>query len=133
MLLKCAASNGLRYLMRQEQVEDFQPSRLWLYWYTRMDVVPMEENTAPPDPHEDSGVTVHSVCATVESYHCCPEPLWPYDDSTNGRFCRQPDGEVRYSLKITLPELARSLRDDRMQPAADMKWFTWCLGSLCLH
>lgn len=99
-LCATAASNGLRYLMRRQRLADFQPSRLWLYWYTRMDIMPAEENAPPPDPHEDSGATVHSVCGALLVYHACPESLWPYDDNVYGRFSHAPDLKARPVLTV---------------------------------
>ncbi|KAK9803812.1 hypothetical protein WJX73_002399 [Symbiochloris irregularis] len=90
-----AASNGLRYLMAKEGIASFQPSRLFLYWYARMDVVPSETHTAPPNPREDSGIYVHSVCSAITVYHSCPEPLWPYNDNVDGPFSRPPDAQAQ--------------------------------------
>jgi C1A family cysteine protease len=66
-----AASNALRRLLRQEKLREWQPSRLYLYWNTRVGV----ELGAPGD---DSGVCIRDVCKAISKYHACDEMLWPY-------------------------------------------------------
>ena len=97
-----AASNALRYLMRKASIPDFQPSRLFLYWYTRMAVMPSELHSPPPDVHEDAGAFVHSACAAISVYHCCPEALWPYNDSADGIFSQEPNAQVSTSMHSAL-------------------------------
>jgi C1A family cysteine protease len=67
-----AASNCLRHLLRRERLREFQPSRLYLYWNTRVNV-----ESSPAG--EDTGVCIRDVCKAVRAYHACDETVWPYD------------------------------------------------------
>lgn len=68
-----ATSNILRYLLKKEKLQEWQPSRLYMYWNTRVNI----EKTAPS---EDSGVCIRDVCKALNKYHACHEdPTWPYD------------------------------------------------------
>ena len=66
-----AASNALRRLLRVEKLREWQPSRLYLYWNTRVNV-----ERSPPG--EDTGVCIRDVCKAVAKYHACDEVVWPY-------------------------------------------------------
>lgn len=67
-----ATSNCLRHLLMKEQVHIFQPSRLYLYWNTRVNI---EHSPAG----EDTGVMIRDVCKAIQKYHACDEAIWPYD------------------------------------------------------
>ena len=66
-----ATSNLLKYLLMKEQLPVFQPSRLYLYWNTR---VAIERSS----PSEDTGVSISDVCKSLTKYHACDEDIWPY-------------------------------------------------------
>lgn len=66
-----AASNCLRYLLRKEHAQEFQPSRLYLYWNARV-------NVEHESPDEDTGVTLRGLCKSIARYHACNERVWPY-------------------------------------------------------
>lgn len=69
-----ATSNCLRHLLLKENVKVFQPSRLYLYWNTRV-------NIEHSSPNEDTGVMIRDVCKSIQKYHACDEAVWPYDIS----------------------------------------------------
>jgi C1A family cysteine protease len=78
-----AASNGLRLRLRLEPGQpDFQPSRLFIYYTTRVLV-----EGSPAD--QDTGVELRDVCKALARYHVCREEYWPYDVA---RFSAPPDG-----------------------------------------
>lgn len=67
----CATSNLLKYLLMKEKHTVFQPSRLYLYWNTRVSI-----ERSPPN--EDTGVAIADVCKALTKYHVCDEDIWPY-------------------------------------------------------
>lgn len=69
-----AASNCLRHLLKKENQPEFQPSRLYLYWNTRVNI---EKSPA----NEDTGVCIRDICKAIQKYHACDENLWAYDIS----------------------------------------------------
>lgn len=67
-----AASNVLRYLQKKENLPEIQPSRLYLYWNTRV-------NIEGSPPNEDTGVCLRDICLSIKEYLACDETIWPYD------------------------------------------------------
>lgn len=67
-----ATSNCLRYLLRKEKKTEFQPSRLFIYYNTRVLIENKDEN-------DDCGVCIRDVCKALSKYFACGERLWPYD------------------------------------------------------
>ena len=67
-----SCSNILRHLLKKEDLPEFQPSRLYIYWNTRVAI----EGVAPT---EDSGCCIRDVCKALTEYHACDESFWPYD------------------------------------------------------
>ncbi len=67
-----ATSNILRHLLKLEKLPEFQPSRLYLYYNTR---VLISHDSAT----EDTGCILRDVCKAVKRYHACDEQFWPYD------------------------------------------------------
>jgi C1A family cysteine protease len=65
-----ACSNALRYLLRKEKVKDWQPSRLYIYWFTRF-----LEGTV----NEDSGAYIRTTMTAVHTYGACDEKILPYN------------------------------------------------------
>ena len=73
----CSANSAaviLRYLLRKEKLGDWLPSRLYLYYNTRVKV----EHTPASD---DSGAVLRDVAKALALYHDCDETYWPYDTS----------------------------------------------------
>ena len=66
-----ATSNVLRLLLSKELLRVFQPSRLFLYYNTRVRV-----EGSPAD--EDTGVCIRDVFKAIAQYHVCDEVDWPY-------------------------------------------------------
>jgi C1A family cysteine protease len=65
-----ACSNALLFLLRKEKLKDWQPSRLYMYWFSRF----IEGTT-----NEDSGVSIRSVMTAIHTYGVCDEALLPYN------------------------------------------------------
>lgn len=65
-----AASNALRFLLRKEKIKDWQPSRLYIYWFSRF----LEGTT-----NEDSGCYIRDVMTAIHTYGVCDETLLPYN------------------------------------------------------
>ena len=65
-----ATSNALRFLLKKEKLQDWSPSRLFIYYYSRL-----IEGTVS----EDSGCVIRDVMKEVATYGACSESNWPYD------------------------------------------------------
>lgn len=65
-----ATSNTLRFLLRKEKLQDYQPSRLFIYYFSRL-----IEGTQ----NEDSGCLIRDVMKCVSKYGSCSEHLLPYN------------------------------------------------------
>ena len=65
-----AVSNSLRFLLKKKNIPDYQPSRLFIYYFSRL-----IEGT----PDEDSGCVIRDVMKEVATYGACSEHLLPYD------------------------------------------------------
>lgn len=65
-----ACSNALRFILRKEKVKDWQPSRLYIYWFSRF----IEGTT-----NEDSGAVIRDVMTAIHTYGACTESLLPYN------------------------------------------------------
>jgi hypothetical protein len=68
--------------LAKEGKAQFQPSRLYIYWFTRklMGVA----------ASVDSGSDMRAVCEAVRKYHVCDEVAWPYDPKPSVLFTHQP-------------------------------------------
>ncbi|KAJ3064231.1 hypothetical protein HK102_008250 [Quaeritorhiza haematococci] len=83
------ASMCLAYMFKKEGRADEQvPSRLWIYWYTRVMI-------AKGDPSVDSGASMRDTWKSVIKHQACPEPLWVYDIR---RFAEKPDMVAHQNL-----------------------------------
>jgi C1A family cysteine protease len=68
-----ATSNAIRYILKKENAARvFQPSRLFIYYYSRL-----IENTV----NDDSGAVIRDVMKAVAMYGACSENNWTYDVS----------------------------------------------------
>ena len=67
-----ATSNSLRHLLMKEKLPVWQPSRLYLYYNTRV-------NIEHSPPGEDTGVCIRDMFKALSKYHACDETIWPYD------------------------------------------------------
>lgn len=88
-----ATSNALRYCLRKEGKEDNQPSRLFIYYYSRL-----LERTV----NEDSGAYIRDVMKAVSKYGACTESSseWPYIIS---KFKQSPPSSCVESAKKHIP------------------------------
>ena len=63
-------SNALRYCLRRDKITDFQPSRLFIYYFARViDKLPIDQ---------DTGITIRGGLKAVSKYAACSEIWWPY-------------------------------------------------------
>ncbi|KAG5182904.1 papain cysteine protease family protein [Tribonema minus] len=69
-----ATASALRFLLRKEKLQDFPPSRLFLYYVTRVYVEGVS-------PSEDSGCALRDVAKAIATYHVCNERYMEYDDT----------------------------------------------------
>lgn len=67
-----AASNGLKILLKKNNKPEFQPSRLFIYWMTRL-----LHNTI----NEDSGASLRYTMKSIANNGACDENIWIYDIS----------------------------------------------------
>ena len=65
-----ASSNALRFLLKKEKLTEWQPSRLYIYWFSRF----LEGTTS-----EDSGCYIRDVMKAIHTYGACDEKLLPYN------------------------------------------------------
>jgi len=65
-----ASSNALRFLLKKEKLKEWQPSRLYIYWFSRF----LEGTTG-----EDSGCYIRDVMSSIHTYGACDEKLLPYN------------------------------------------------------
>lgn len=73
--LGSCVSNGTAFSIQYDQIkykqlDQFTPSRLFIYYNTRV-----IENTV----NEDSGTTIRDAMKSVSQQGACPETIWPYD------------------------------------------------------
>jgi C1A family cysteine protease len=66
----CAASNALRFCLQKEDTIVFQPSRLFIYYFSRL----LEGNV-----NEDSGAAIRDVLRSITAFGACSETSLPYD------------------------------------------------------
>jgi C1A family cysteine protease len=76
-----ATANALRFCLKKEHLIDFAPSRLYMYYYTRL---------IEGHPNEDTGTTIRDMMKELHTYGDCHEDLWPYDIS---QFRKRPSNE----------------------------------------
>jgi len=63
-------SNVIRYLMRKQNMKEFQPSRLLIYYYSRLLEGTQDQNT---------GLKLRNVMKAIKKYGFCDEKLWKYN------------------------------------------------------
>ena len=75
VLGSCASNAGsiaVQYLLRKAQLPEMRPSRLFIYYNTRVKVA-----CWPVD--EDTGACMRDLCKSISKYHACDETKWPYE------------------------------------------------------
>jgi len=106
-----AVSNLLLYMLKRRAYKTGreyeklpQPSRLFIYYNTRVRVMKESSN-------DDCGASLRAVCKASSKYHFCPEGKWPYDDRKFvGKFSVQPDNQAYHSaqkVKLTYVKIPK--------------------------
>lgn len=75
-----AIAGAFEFALRKQQLTDFMPSRLFIYYNERA----MEGHVST-----DSGAMIRDGMKVIATEGVCPEPEWPYDDTpaqANGQF-----------------------------------------------
>lgn len=85
-----ATANALRYCLKKEHEVDFAPSRLYMYYYTRL----IEGNI-----NEDTGCDIRDAMKELHTYGGCHESVWPYDIS---KFTKRPANKCTREAKTHL-------------------------------
>lgn len=104
--LNCSGSNALsniiRFWLRKQGKIEYQPSRLYMYYFGRL----LDNNT-----EYDSGVCLKKLFKGIEKFGICSEKNWPYDID---KFNIKPDSDIPkeninnfkyYSVKNNINEL----------------------------
>lgn len=76
-----ATANALQFCLKKEHEMEFAPSRLYMYYYTRL----IEGNVG-----EDTGCVIRDAMKELRTYGGCHESLWPYDIS---KFTTRPSNK----------------------------------------
>jgi len=85
-------SNALRYCLKKEHAIDFQPSRLFIYYFARMiDGSPVAQ---------DTGITIKAGMTCVQKFGACNEIKWPYYIS---KYQFQPSKDAIADSKTHIP------------------------------
>ena len=63
-------SNALRFCLRKQNRMDFQPSRLFIYYFARL-----VDNF---ELDQDTGITIRGGLKAIKKYAACSEIWWPY-------------------------------------------------------
>lgn len=85
-----ATANALRYCLKKEHEVDFAPSRLYMYYYTRL----IEGNV-----NKDTGCDIRDAMKELHTYGGCHESVWPYDIS---KFTKRPANKCTREAKTHL-------------------------------
>lgn len=83
-----SSSNSLRYLIKKEKEVDYQPSRLMIYYFSRL-----IEN----DLEFDSGASNRDTMKAIQQNGVCNENVWPYDIS---KFIVEPPSQDLIVAKL---------------------------------
>jgi C1A family cysteine protease len=65
-------SNAILFYLKQYKMKEYQPSRLYIYYFSRL----LEGNI-----NEDSGCDIRSVLKAISKYGVCDELIYPYNTS----------------------------------------------------
>ena len=67
-----ATSSAILFYLKQYKMKEYQPSRLYIYYFSRL-----LEGTI----NEDSGCDIRNVLKAISKYGACDELMYPYDIS----------------------------------------------------
>lgn len=87
-----ASSNALRFCLHKEGLAEFQPSRLFIYFFSRF-----LEGTIS----EDSGAAIRDVMKAIATFGACSEIKWSYDTS---KFTTRPSTTCIRAAKLHTPQ-----------------------------
>jgi len=92
-----AIAGAIEYcLIKQAEMPDFSPSRLFIYY---------NERELEGTINEDAGAMIRDGIKVVNKFGVCPEPMWPYNIS---KFTMRPPVECyQAALKDRVVEYAR--------------------------
>jgi len=99
-----AISNAIRFWLRKENKPEYQPSRLYMYYYAKQ-----------IDNNKDKGVRLRDVMKSIKKFGICSEKNWSYDENKIGI---EPDVNIikeyslnfkYYSIKNKTKELKQAL------------------------
>lgn len=92
-----AVSNAIRFWLRKENKKEYQPSRLYMYYYARQ-----IEN--------DNGVRLRDIMKAIKKFGICSESKWPYDES---KINDKPDDDIikEYSLNFKYYSIKNKIKD----------------------
>jgi C1A family cysteine protease len=85
-------SNAMRFCLAREKVSIFQPSRLYIYYFTRL--------FEGSDINQDTGVSISGACGAVSKYSACSENNWGYDIT---KFTLQPPRNALIAAHTHIP------------------------------
>lgn len=85
-------SNCIRYCLKKLKFNEFQPSRLYLYFFTRL------AEGSPTD--QDTGITIRGGLKAIQKYGACSENNWGYDIK---KFTLQPSNTSIIAGKTHIP------------------------------
>jgi C1A family cysteine protease len=85
-------SNALRFCLKKNKCVDFQPSRLFIYFFTRL----FEGSPL----NQDTGISIRGGLNAVQKYGACSENNWGYDTS---KFTVQPTKESITAARSHIP------------------------------
>ena len=77
-------SNALKFLLKKEKLQLFQPSRLFIYYFARL-----LDNS---DTTQDTGINIRSGMKSISKYGVCWESSWTYDIS---KFSIEPSSLIK--------------------------------------
>ena len=72
------SSNAILFYLKQHKKSEYQPSRLYIYYFSRL----LENNI-----NEDSGCNIRDVLKAISKYGACDELLYPYNTK---KFKKEP-------------------------------------------
>ena len=118
-----ASAGAFEFALRKENLADFMPSRLFIYYNERA----MEGHTG-----SDSGAQIRDGMASIAKQGVCPETEWPYDatpaDPNTGQFpAGARDGEKPTALCYA--DALRNLATSYLRVSQDLDQMRGCLAS----
>ncbi len=77
-----ALSNVIRFWLRKQKKPEYQPSRLYIYYFARS----LDNNT-----EYDTGICLKNLFKAIQTFGICSEKNWPYDIT---KFNIKPDSDI---------------------------------------